>query len=287
MTGASNLAFLFIVISGAWLWMPRHWSRRQFAQVLWFRRGLSRKARDFNWHHVIGFWTLVPLSVVVASAVPISYPWASDALYRFVGDSPPPRQPETPDLRRRWPRGCRFDGGRRAWVALESLVTAAELREPDWRTMTIRLPDATDRTAAHGGPRQRRTAPPAQPAHARRRERHTGAAEAFTDRAGRARVARSAHTGEVFGVVGQTVAGPVSLGSLVYTGVPQLAPVALACARVRPAGGRLIGRRDRHGGERAWPECVGRSWAQTLPTPVVATTAGVALVRRSSVMTST
>jgi uncharacterized iron-regulated membrane protein len=25
--------------------------------VLWFRRGLPGKARDFNWHNVIGFWS--------------------------------------------------------------------------------------------------------------------------------------------------------------------------------------------------------------------------------------
>ena len=37
-TGAANLGFLFIVLSGIYLWVPRVWSRLQFTQVLWFRK---------------------------------------------------------------------------------------------------------------------------------------------------------------------------------------------------------------------------------------------------------
>jgi uncharacterized iron-regulated membrane protein len=88
-TGAANLAFLFIVLSGIYLWVPRLWSRTQFRNVLWFRRGLAPKARDFNWHNVIGIWSAVPLAIVVAGAVPISYPWASNLVYRLAGDVPP------------------------------------------------------------------------------------------------------------------------------------------------------------------------------------------------------
>ena len=65
-TGAANLIFLFIVISGFYLWLPRVWTWIQFKNVLWFRIGLAPKARDFNWHNVIGVWTAVPLAIVVA-----------------------------------------------------------------------------------------------------------------------------------------------------------------------------------------------------------------------------
>lgn len=57
--------------------------------VTWFRRRLPGKARDFNWHNVIGFWSAVPLFVVVISGVVISYPRASDLAYRAVGEKPP------------------------------------------------------------------------------------------------------------------------------------------------------------------------------------------------------
>src|SRR5688572_22929832 len=91
-TGAANLGFLFLVLSGLYLWFPRSWTRGAFRNVLFFRRGLRAKARDFNWHHVIGFWSFVPLAVIVASATVISYPWASDLVYRLAGEEPPARQ---------------------------------------------------------------------------------------------------------------------------------------------------------------------------------------------------
>ena len=56
-TGAANLVFLFIVLSGIYLWLPKIWSRTQLRQILWFRSRLSSKARDFNWHNVIGIWS--------------------------------------------------------------------------------------------------------------------------------------------------------------------------------------------------------------------------------------
>ena len=61
-TGAANLAFLFLVLSGAYLWIPRTWAWRAVKQVIWFRGGLPGKARDFNWHNTIGVWSVVPLA---------------------------------------------------------------------------------------------------------------------------------------------------------------------------------------------------------------------------------
>jgi uncharacterized iron-regulated membrane protein len=93
-TGASNALFLFIVISGFYLWFPRKWNWAQFRNVLWFRRRLPSKARDFNWHNVIGFWSVVPLFVIVLSGVVISYPFAGNMVYRIVGEQPPaPQRP--------------------------------------------------------------------------------------------------------------------------------------------------------------------------------------------------
>ena len=53
--------------------------------ITWFRGGLSGKARDFNWHNVIGIWSAIPLAIVVAGAVPISYSWAGNLVYRLAG----------------------------------------------------------------------------------------------------------------------------------------------------------------------------------------------------------
>src|SRR5215210_3899522 len=45
-TGASNLVFLFIVMSGVYLWWPRKWTRSSLRAVTWFRRAQSGRARD-------------------------------------------------------------------------------------------------------------------------------------------------------------------------------------------------------------------------------------------------
>ena len=54
-----------------------------------FNRKATGKARDFNWHNVIGVWSAVPLFIVVVSALPISFPWANALVYRAVGEEPP------------------------------------------------------------------------------------------------------------------------------------------------------------------------------------------------------
>src|SRR5687768_2206880 len=89
-TGWSNAIFLFIVVSGFYLWFPRKWTWQRVRPVVLFKRHLRGKARDFNWHNVIGAWSAVPLFVVVLSAMPISFPWANALVYRAVGEEPPP-----------------------------------------------------------------------------------------------------------------------------------------------------------------------------------------------------
>jgi uncharacterized iron-regulated membrane protein len=237
-TGAANLIFLFIVISGAFLWLPRAWSWTQFRNGLWFRAGLAPKARDFNWHNVIGVWSAVPLAIVVAGAVPISYPWASNLVYRLAGERPPaaaaaPPANAPPGERQRptyFTTG--LDG---AWVA-------AERRVPAWRTVSTRL--ATSERApivltvdeGDGGQPQKRLTLTI--------DRTTAAittTETFANLSAGRRARswlRFAHTGEFYGLAGQTVAGIVSAGGavLVYTGI------ALACRRSAAAWRRR--RRD-------------------------------------------
>ena len=43
-----------------------------------FNGRLRGRARDFNWHNVVGFWSAIPLVVIVLGASVISYPWATD-----------------------------------------------------------------------------------------------------------------------------------------------------------------------------------------------------------------
>ena len=215
-TGAANLGFLFIVVSGLYLWLPKVITWVQVRQVLWFRGGLQAKARDFNWHNVIGIWSAIPLALVVAGAVPISYGWAGNLVYRLAGDAPP--QPP-----------ARESAGRReaptfSTHGLDGAVAAATSAVPDWRAASIRFaPASAPLTIAvdrgYGGQPQHRTTFTIDRASARITRRET-----FGDM-GPGRQWRSwfrfVHTGEYYGLAGQTIAGAVSAGGavLVYTGV--------------------------------------------------------------------
>lgn len=216
-TGWSNIIFLFIVATGIYLWFPKAFSRAQFRAILWFRRGLPGKARDFNWHNVIGFWTAVPLFFVVLTAVPISFTWATTALYRMAGDPPQPaRGPGGPGGPPTTP--LTYEGLTPLWVK------TAE-RAPDWRTIRVRVPRAADETVVFsidrglGGQPQWQSILTFDRATARE-----ASYETFADRRLGQRlrsIARFGHTGEVLGLSGQTIAGIVSAGAvvMVWTGI--------------------------------------------------------------------
>ncbi len=224
-TATANLGFLFLLVSGLYLWWPSTGRRAAWRQALWFRRGLGGRPRDFNWHSVIGFWSAVPLAVIVASGATISYQWAADLVHRLAGDTPPfqtsPRSLEpvtrndlsvTPD-----PAASSVD--------LQALAAKAVAETPGWRTMTIGLPETIHdpvRVAVDRG-----TARQPSKTEDLLFDRATGE---LVGRAGYPTFSRGfkvrrwlrfAHTGEVYGVAGQSIAGVVSLGVavMVWTGL--------------------------------------------------------------------
>ncbi|HKY21164.1 MAG TPA: PepSY-associated TM helix domain-containing protein [Vicinamibacterales bacterium] len=220
LTGASNLMFLFLVLSGLWLWWPRVPTWAAFRQVTWFRKCASGKARDFNWHNTIGFWSAIPLAIIVVGGVVMSYSWATALLYRAYGEQPPAAQ--TPRSGGGQTPPPAFQG---ASASLESMVVTAEDRMAGWRTITIALPKPSARNvvltldAGDGGqPHKRATLT---------LDRHTGSVDKWepSSTLSAARRARNwlryAHTGEVYGLAGQTVAGVVTFGAvvLVWTGI--------------------------------------------------------------------
>lgn len=220
-TGAANLLFLFLVLSGMYLWWPRSWSRAQFRNVLWFRRGLTSKARDFNWHHVIGFWVAIPLAIVVYSATVISYPWASNLVYRVMGEAPP--APAAPRPAGAGSPGTQQAAGAAQTVAPDDALHARALaQDPEWQILTLRVaapgaPVVYTIDRGDGGQPQLRGTLTLNAA--------TGDAkwDGF-DTQTPGRRARSwlrfLHTGEAAGLTGQTIAGLVSAGAvvLVYSG---------------------------------------------------------------------
>jgi len=88
-TGACNLAFLFLAASGLYLWWPRQWTRTALRAVGLMSFKLRGKPRDWNWHNAVGLWCAPFLIVLTATALPISYRWAGDLIYKITGSTPP------------------------------------------------------------------------------------------------------------------------------------------------------------------------------------------------------
>jgi uncharacterized iron-regulated membrane protein len=246
-TGISNFAFLILAISGLYIWWPKQLTAKGLKPIVWFRQTSTGRARDFNWHNTIGFWCLIPIVIMTASGVVMSYSWANDLVYRLAGSPVPvrgggpggpadqiprPRADREGGAREPGARGPQRDEAAVIPVELDRIWTRAEQQVPTWSLVSMRLPN------------------------------REGAPVAFTitDGANWNAFARSnltlnsvsgdivqwqpyesnslgqklrgwlrfAHTGELGGLPGQIVAGLGCLGGvfLVYTGL------SLACRRL-------------------------------------------------------
>lgn len=217
-TGACNLAFLFLVLSGVYIWVPRVWTRLQLRNVLWFRRGLSSKARDFNWHNVFGSWAAIPLVLIVFSGVVISYPWAGNLVYRVMGEKPPERQGPPGGGERRGSDGAVPLGG------LDRLWAVAQRQVPDWQSITLRMPSAADAPLTFTINRGQRGRPDLRGQLTVDEHGAIVRWEPYSSQSRGQKVRawlRWVHTGEAGGLPGQTIAGLASAcgALLVWTGL--------------------------------------------------------------------
>lgn len=259
-TGACNLAFLFIVASGIYLWLPKVWSRQHLRPIVWFRSNSSGKARDFNWHNVFGFWTAIPLLIVVASAVPMSYSWGNRLLYQMTGseiptfNGPPgekgggkgkagPRKKRGgPPSEQREDRPMEREERR---PSLNAPWTRAQQQVAGWKSISLRIPNRPSADVVFtidtgdGGQPQKRSTLTLDPANAAVRKWET------FDSTSPGRQLRSwtrfAHTGEYYGIVGQTIAGVACFAALmlVWTGIA-LALRRFAAWRTRRSAGIVV-----------------------------------------------
>ena len=251
-TGACNLGFLFMVISGFYLWWPRKRAWPQVRNVIWFKRGLLGKARDFNWHNSIGFWSALPLFVVVVSAVVISYPWASNLVYRLVGETPPPPRtvPATLPANASQSNGKATDETNRSasvrFAGINQLWNRAEQQVDGWQSISLRLPTSADAPVTftidrgNGGQPQKRAQLTLSRVNGEVLQWEPFSS--YTTGRRLRSILRFAHTGEVGGIIGQTIAGLASAGgaALVWTGLA-LSLRRLLAWRARTRVGKNIG----------------------------------------------
>lgn len=221
--GAATIVFLFLALSGVYLWWPKKWSKAAVRAVLLFRGGLKGKARDFNWHNVIGFWTSLVLVVLCVSGIVISYKWASNLVFTLNGEEPPA-------------------GGRRMAaipveapepgaepVSFETLLSTVTAKEPGWHVVSVRVDRGGKESKGQSASATVREENPWPPFVAKQFALNPFTADVlkvdtYEDMsAGRKwrTWLRFLHTGEALGPAGQAVAGTASLGGvfLVYTGI--------------------------------------------------------------------
>lgn len=241
-TGAANLGFLGLIVLGGFLWWPRRWTRAAVRQVTVFDRRLRGRARDYNWHTVIGIWCAPVLLVLTLTGVVMSYQWASDLLYRLTGSEPPP---PAAGAERAAPAAGGADRGvagragddrpaaGRAGAGLDALWARAERQVPGWTVISLRVPARPDSpvtfviqepVGSHPFPRSQLTLDPIT-AEIVRWEPFAGQSLGRRLRSW----VRPLHTGEAAGPPGQAVALVASGGAavLAWTGL------ALAWRRFR------------------------------------------------------
>ena len=240
-TGAFNLAFLFLLLTGPILWLPRPFTRRAFAKAFVFRRGERGARRDLNWHQVVGIWSVLPLAVIAATGAATSYPAVGDRVYPMVGNVVPAGT---------WPPGSSSEGvgiegaaiaetaiaedsGSAPSPDLGAVLATAEAWTPEWRTLILNVPRPSDsevRVEVRGG----RAGQPHRTG-VLTLDAASGTArawESFADDTPARRAQqflRYAHTGEYWGLAGQLLAGLFSLAAalMVWTGL------SLAVRRLR------------------------------------------------------
>jgi uncharacterized iron-regulated membrane protein len=226
-TGACNLSFLILVVTGPILWWPKEWTLKNLKKITVLRGGPWGRAHDWNWHNVLGFWCVAPLVLIVLTGVIMSYGWANNLLYRITGNIPPLPGPAAgqnrPGRDSRRDKNHVLEAVRPA--GLEKLFVLAAQQVPVWTTISLRLPDARQDTLnlsidrGNGGRPDLRSQLTL--------DIQTGQVvrwEPFSsyNRGRQLRSwARFTHTGEAFGAFGQTVAAMVSAGAglLVFTGL--------------------------------------------------------------------
>lgn len=252
-TGSATLVFLFLVLSGLYLWWPGRWTWHFLKRIVWFDKRLTGRAKNWNWHNVFGFWACVPLFFITITGLIMSFTWANNLLFTMTGNEPPP--PRTargggpgggppgaprpgggngpPNQRREGgPSGegrrQREGGGREAaplqLAGLNQALQIAQGKIPDWQTISIRFaqapgaPTTFSITSSHRGRPDKRVTLELDLASGQEVKFETFAKNNLGQKL--RQFTRWIHTGEAGGILGQTLSGLSACAAiiLVWTG---------------------------------------------------------------------
>lgn len=135
-TGAVSMTYFILLLSGLLLWLPKTWSRSRIRQGAVPNLKLRGKARDWNWHNVVGLWCAPLLLLVTLTGIVMSYEWANGLLFKLTGNP-------VPEQRREGGRG----GGAPAQIDLTGvnpLWLQAEKQVAGWHSISQRFSSSPD-----------------------------------------------------------------------------------------------------------------------------------------------
>lgn len=208
---ACVVGFLFLLVSGLMLWLPRQWTWKHTRVGLVPRwRGFGR-ASEWSLHTVVGFWLFLPLVVIVSTGLIMAYAWANGLLYRVAGEPLPQVRAE------REAKTVEVLPVER-YAELDKLIAKAATTDPAWFSLTLRIPPAKGKEVTlsldegdGGDPRTK------SQITLLRKTGDVTKQQRYMDnsRARRWRLlAHFIHTGELFGLLGQSAAFLTSAGTL-------------------------------------------------------------------------
>lgn len=224
--GAGTLAFLFLLATGLFLWIPKKRTWLAFKAVLTLQTRLKGRARDWNWHNLAGFWSAPFILMIAVTGAIMFYPWANKMLFNAVGEQPPAKREGPSGSEGRGEMGGH--GGKGSPIlatGLNQAYEAAAKAMPDWQSMSLELPDSTEKPfvatvtdASRGRPDRRvKLTIDRETLYVIGRE---GGFDKLSPGARLRQYARWLHTGELGGVFGQCLAvfATVSTLVLIWTG---------------------------------------------------------------------
>ncbi|MFV0388860.1 MAG: PepSY-associated TM helix domain-containing protein [Pyrinomonadaceae bacterium] len=212
---AANFLFAILAITGIYIWFPRKLRWKSVRPVIWFKTDSRGKARNFNWHNTIGFWTSLVLIILTVTGIVISYKWASDLVYTITGNSAPPRTERRPSNGNDETRAFSIPAN------LDQLVLDAK-NHGQWKAISLTLPvEKVAQFNVEEGIYWNRFARSTLTLNAQSGEVETWKPYSSQNSGQKLRSwIRFTHTGESFGLFGQFIAFLACIGGafLVWTG---------------------------------------------------------------------
>jgi uncharacterized iron-regulated membrane protein len=214
--GISNVIFLLLALSGLYLWLPVKFKKRAFKQKLVLtKHHQNSQARDYQWHNTFGFYMAPILIVIIFTAFFFSFKWPGDTLKAYVSTQAKPLPKATMLTKEEINQQ----------LTMQALLEKILNTNAAWQSVSIspaKFPQSSQIfqvDMGNGGEPQKRTSVLLNTINS-----EVIAEQSFDDYSTYRKVRsyiRFLHTGEIYGIIGQTIAGIASLLAclLVYTGI--------------------------------------------------------------------